>query len=177
MKNEIKNKLVKYLINNNSDVVYISSEERKNELFSTITNVNDVHLLFVESREIGSVALSELREITKFEYYSPICSLKTFIIEDINLLLSDIEFDNYFYKYKYIAEQLFKIANENHVNIILFDVNIKTAFCECCDFCFSMIDNNIERIKNRGGSGFIFGCDYIEYISKNISNFNYIVFK
>ena len=177
MKNEIKNKLVKYLVNNKSDVVYISSEERKNELFDTIPNVNDVHLLFVESREIGSVALSELREMTKFEYYLPICSLKTFIIEDINLLLSDIEFDDNFYKYKYIAEQLFKIVNENHVNIILFDNNRKTAFYEYSDFCFSMSDNNIERIKNRDGNDYVNGSDYIEYISKNLSNFNYIVFK
>ena len=178
MKNEIKNKLVKYLANNKSDVVYITSEERKNELFSSVIDEEEVHLLFVESRKIDTVSLSELCEMTKFEYYSPICSFKTFVIDDIRLLLSDIEFDDIFYKYKYIAEQLSKISTENYVNIILFDNNIKIAFYEYSDFCFGISDNgNFKCLKNRDGSDFVNGSDYIRYIAKNLSNLNYIVFK
>lgn len=177
MKNEIKNKLVKDLVNNKSDVVYITSQERKNELIEYVIDENDVYSLFIESREIGSVVFSELSEMTKFEYYLPKCSLKTFIIDNISVLSTDIVFVDNYYKYNYIVEHLSKIAKENHVNIILFDNNIKSPFYEYCDFCFSMIDNNIGRIKNRYGSDFVNGSNYIEYITKNLSNLNYIVFK
>ena len=176
MKNEIKNTIIKHINENGNDVLCITSKERKVDLNDSNIFDEKCGYLFIKENEKESLTILKLEELIKTYCFGPVF-VKNIFIEDISILLSDIEIDDIFYKYKYIAEQLLNISIENNINIILFDNNRKIAFYEYSDFCFSMSYNNIERIKNRDGNDYVNGSDYIEYISKNLSNFNYIVFK
>lgn len=193
MKNEIKNELLEYVFVNCSDVLCITSKERKKEIFdSHLIDIEDGFLCVTE-REKGTLTLSELRDLIKFYNLNPVF-VKNIFIEDIDLIFTDLEFENKTKRYKHIAEQLLAISIENKVNIILFDdigiyenygclvqdTRTKEYIVYKCDFICCFCSNNFTILKNMNMNfeNKNENRDSIySFICNNLSNLNYILFK